>query len=347
MPVASKKCVLCPEYFTPLTSASEFCPTCQIKNIIRNTPVDQINNLEKGPDGFLSSRVRDGIVQYGSAEQLKELQRLIKDAEQKGTLKIGAIVKAPEQKIPQKTKSVMKPVDKSRAKEFILKKIGYYQTLPPAELTVDIGKEIMWDFMRRIIYSENPNAEIIMDDDLKEMLPRFVKWLLGDYTGKYSPRKSLYIYGDLGTGKSTVAMAAFYMMQYFKVQHKWAARSFEFKSMDEVWMKLYTDKNFDAIKGMEAGNWCIDEIRVEHMELNSWGTKINVVNDLLAVRHLRWRMGQTTIITSNIDPELLEEELKDSRLYQRMLLEYEFIELNGDNKRAAEEKRRKLQIIEE
>jgi DNA replication protein DnaC len=339
--IEKQACSICSNGFNPKDEKDTVCIDCKIQKTILDNP--NIESLMHKDQQYPTQRQREMILKFGTADQIRQLQEMTEK-------ELAAIKETPGARFLQQIKAKdeaeknapEKTVSKAKARAWITNRLTSMEGGRPKEINYESVKEIFWEFFKRIVASENPEArEVIMDNDLKEVMPRFVKWLIGDYDPTdqkaFDPRKSLYIHGDLGTGKSTLALAGHYLMEYLATIHNWSTRRFKFRSMDEIYMKMYVEKDMKGLRGLDQGNYCLDEIRVEHMDYKSFGTDINIVNDLLAVRYIRWRQGEVTLLTTNIPPETLGEELNDERLHQRMRQQYTFVELNGSNKREAHE----------
>ena len=276
--------------------------------------------------------IQDQIRKFGTPEQIADLDWLL-EAHNKATGNVyDDKTKEYFRKVLQEKKAVPQDV-KIQAMDFLANKIAGKNTRPD-QITFEIAKSILWSYYKELIYAETGIEKPKVDEVTANFLKNFCKWMIGDHTGEWDIRKSLYIWGNLGVGKSTAVLAGHYLMAYFKASHKWSQRSFKFISMDEIFLETYTTQSLEKIGALAKDSYCLDELRERHLSYKHYGNEFLIISDILTARHNIWKQqGLNTIITSNISPKRLKEVLNDDRLYDRMKQQFITVELTGENKR--------------
>lgn len=204
----------------------------------------------------------------------------------------------------------------------------------PEIVTYENARKLYWAFYREIIRIESGINTPTVDGNMAKFMKNYVHWLIGSPAGEYDPNKSLYIWGDLGVGKSTMAMAGHYLMAYYRHRFQWDIRYFKAISMDELFLNTYTTQSLEGIGKLSSDAWLLDELCEQHVKYKHYGQEFYILVDVLRARHNLWkREGLNTIITANIQPKNLQEVFADERLYARLGQQYETILIEGDNKR--------------
>ena len=197
--------------------------------------------------------------------------------------------------------------------------------------------DLFWFYYKLIIKRETGKeikAENLEQSQI-DFIKKYLNWLLGDQVeGGFDVKRSLYIYGSLGVGKTTIALAGHYAMQKMKAEFYQTQMDYEFVSMDELFLDTYTTDSLSKIGMLARGFWCLDELKERHLKYKHYGNDFYILADILTARHNLWKRGGTqTIITSNIDPKELEPTLSDDRLFDRIIQQYQSVRLEGTNKR--------------
>lgn len=207
------------------------------------------------------------------------------------------------------------------------KKIAHY----------DYMASLFWSYYKLIVKRET--GKDIKPSDVEPsqigFIKKYIHWLLGEEVENgFDVRKSIYIWGDLGIGKTTIALAGHYTMQKMKAEFYQIQMDYEFVSMDELFLETYTTDSLLKIGMLARGFWCMDELKERHLKYKHYGNDFYILSDILTARHNLWKRGGVqTIITSNINPKELEPTLSDDRLFDRIMQQYQSMKLEGTNKR--------------
>lgn len=223
-------------------------------------------------------------------------------------------------------------------KDFINHRMKRTTTDIPQEITYENVKSLMWKAYRHVIYNQT-KIEVKsgdVDEYSRAILKNITHWIIGSENGDWDPTKSLYIYGGLGVGKSSVVEAIHFVYGFLRAQFSWSSRYMDFQSMEALFLESLSADSMKAISRFCCGGWILDDIKPEMYLVNHYGNEIQLINRILHSRHEIWRTsGWQTIITSNTPWESLihPDHLNDKRLMDRIKQQYIPVEYKGTNKR--------------
>lgn len=148
-----------------------------------------------------------------------------------------------------------------------------------------------------------------------------------------NPRQSLYFVGDVGVGKSTLAVAAHYASA--QLHHKYGTElKLGLISLDELVMDIYSSSDMARVAEACKGHMVLDELRLKHVGYQHYGNKVSLLADIFLNRHHGWKQrGEQTIITTNVPPAILMAEMDDDRINDRLIQQYAMIEIKGHSYR--------------
>lgn len=120
----------------------------------------------------------------------------------------------------------------------------------------------------------------------------------------YDYKKGLFVYGPIGTGKSTLLKGLQKYMNTVKDRYgnKDYRIGFFWKSASELANSYAGDGQEKLLQWCDECNLLIDELGREPRPAKHYGTELNVIQFLLQMRYDR-RKYNITHLTSNIDPE--------------------------------------------
>ena len=272
-----------------------------------------------------SQRHIDRIRSMGTPKQNADLDELLEIYNKQNPPKKIQYNTAVAPQVDELTKSMQYLDKRQQARDY-----------KPEGITFDNVKHIFWQYFKQIVKRETGKEIQYSDLDQYtiEVIKNYIHWLIGSKGGKLDPKKSIYLYGPLGVGKSTIAETGYLVLMYLKYRTDWGNRCYKFISMDELFLETYTEQSLDKIGKVAKGSWCLDELREKHLTYKHYGNEFYILSDILTARHNLWkRNGTNTIITSNIPPGRLNTVLDDERLMDRIKQQYEIVELLGKNKR--------------
>lgn len=181
--------------------------------------------------------------------------------------------------------------------------------------------------------------EVVYDEFNKPIILNLVKYFIGDPTCEYDLSKGIYLWGDVGRGKSEL----FPCFQLFVnvIEEKlgnagvqFTSRKFKIEACKSIVLQIATDKNVESLKRFYNGIWCLDDIGAED-NYKLFGNDLNVILDIVVERHKHLqRSGLITHATSNMPPK--EERLiarYDMRFESRCNEMFNYVFLGGKDKR--------------
>jgi DNA replication protein DnaC len=240
---------------------------------------------------------------------------------------------------PEKEETKVETIGK--AINYIWQSINKNKIGAPEEVNYTLVRRVFWDALKIKIASERGLNKIDalgltpdISGNLPTVLPNLINWLIQSKNGDYPINKGLWIWGDLGTGKTTIIQTAAHTMAFFWHRYGWEQGRFKVVSMDEKILELYSENKTDWIKKMATGFIAIDELREDHLTFKLYGNNIPLIANILTARYNLWqREGTRTIVTTNISPARLATVLNDPRAYDRVKQMFHTVEIQGKNKR--------------
>lgn len=279
---------------------------------------------------------------YGSPDAVADSWQRITDRSQHRSFKVEPIPPAYADRL-FRPETARKNVNAGAALDDFLGERFKAPPPVPEAVTYEVAKSVYWNCYREIVIRETkaeprrPNKENPTAQDEKEMrfFQAITRWFIG-LPGELDPNLSLYLWADLGVGKSTAAEAGALMMDYFTRFYSYTDRRFNgILSLDEAFLALKTKQDLSAFDKVSRGAWVLDELSERHIEYRHYGNNLNIAGDLLTARHNLWkRAGTHTVITTNIPPTFLQKVLQSERLLARMNQQYNFVKMPGSDKRA-------------
>lgn len=120
-------------------------------------------------------------------------------------------------------------------------------------------------------------ADFVVDKDNQMIVADVFNWCIRNTNGNLNPRKGLWIYGNIGTGKSTLMKAIIKFADYY-----WLRDSGE--RIKPRWINVptfcgqYATDGFSVFDSIPMG---LDELGTEIAPTNHVGNKLNVVAHLV------------------------------------------------------------------
>lgn len=163
-----------------------------------------------------------------------------------------------------------------------------------------------------------------------------------DSDGRYDPNKGLFLWGDIGVGKTTIlkVVREFCRTTGVRPGNRLCSGSniempysFAIKSVHEI-LEDYQSKAESLGEYADNPQLAIDDIGAEAREVNRFGTVKNVIDELIHRRYARFCNDRrfTTHITANIEPQTIKSHYSE-RAYDRCKEMFNFIEIRGNSYR--------------
>lgn len=140
-----------------------------------------------------------------------------------------------------------------------------------------------------------------VDDDNRQAIDQIAAWLARDPAGKLNPDKSLWLMGDIGTGKTTLAQAAVsYAQRHWHHRYEPTEPLMTRVATAAEYCDLYAtvgDAEFTRILSLDL--ILVDDLGVEPASTAAYGNKCCVGEKILLTRcGQRWE--KATIVTTNL-----------------------------------------------
>jgi len=222
------------------------------------------------------------------------------------------------------------PIQKTRAKATAKKQLMDYEK----------AKRLFWtnylkDSFVNIDHPERSKAFVI-DENNKNILEPLIKYFIQDPSGPLDLNKGICIFGGVGTGKSNLMQRMSEFLEDYELE-----TAFKFVSMRNI-NKEVDQFGLAALDKYMVEDICFDDIAVRQTVINSHGTKIMPVDELIDGRNRRFKkkVSRPTHFTSNLDfnPSEKDEMEKllasyDRRSIDRMQEMCNFLYLGGLSRR--------------
>lgn len=178
-------------------------------------------------------------------------------------------------------------------------------------------------------------------ENMKPLLNDLVRWCLM-LDGKYDPEKGLWLWGNIGTGKSTMLEI---IREYCNLVRPPVAYRYSDnirKMRTEKWKYGFRIVNTSYVAGMFAKEGypgieeyitsvrqAFDEVGRECIPTGFFGNMENVFQYILQRRY-DLRRGDFTHVTSNLSPDQIGKVYGD-HIYDRCFEMFNFVEMSGDS----------------
>lgn len=177
-------------------------------------------------------------------------------------------------------------------------------------------------------------------DEMKPLLNDIVRWCLM-LDGKHDPEKGLWLWGNIGTGKSTMLEIVKAYCKQVRPPSAYRLSDYPRKMRTEKWEYGFRISNASYIAGMFAKNGypgieeyitsvrqAFDEVGRECIPTGYFGNMENVFQYILRRRY-DIRRGDFTHVTSNLSPDQIGEVYGDD-IYDRCFEMFNFVEMPSE-----------------
>lgn len=180
---------------------------------------------------------------------------------------------------------------------------------------------------------------VVYDEHNKPIILNMVKYFIGDPSCEWDLNKGIWLWGDVGRGKSELFPCLQLMVNVIEEKLTnagvpFTSRKFKIESCKSIVLQIAADKSIENLKRFYNGIWCLDDIGAED-NYRLFGNDLNVILDVIVERHKHLQQtGLITHATSNLPPK--EERLiarYDERFESRCNEMFNFVFLGGKDKR--------------
>lgn len=201
----------------------------------------------------------------------------------------------------------------------------------PDKITYEVARKVFDLIFATMVYNKNQIVVDGVQPSQDKFVKEFIKYLIYDKSG-IPLNQSLCVIGKVGIGKSTIVKAGIEMLKYFNSVAKWGD-SYNIFEMPKLQSLCKTRQKLIIIEELFSKNALIDDVRPEDFKFNFYGNEISIPDIFEAPRFIGWEnKGTRTIITTNMnEDEFIGSFNKFNQT--RILQEYFFTEISGENKR--------------
>lgn len=172
-------------------------------------------------------------------------------------------------------------------------------------------------------------------DDHRAVINDIFNWCI-KAKGNLDINKGLWLYGNIGTGKSTMLaivkkFCKMYRGQYYNLEHKsYMAYTYRITNVKDV-CSAYQSDGYNGIDTFTNGQCqAFDEVGSESIPTGNFGTVENVMQYIFQRRYDHYKSADTYIThaTSNLSPEQIIERYGE-RIYDRCREMFNFVPMLG------------------
>ena len=190
-------------------------------------------------------------------------------------------------------------------------------------------KEIDTEIFKRIVYSVCP--EFVVDAHNRDVMNDLF-FYVNDMPGNLDPKKGILLWGNVGTGKSTIIKIIGEELRYRNQGYKtvncsYLATQFSAIGLDALNQSTYNEGSM----GARPVNRAFDELGREPIPAKHYGNELNVMQYIFQCRY-ELRSVVRTFATTNIAPVSLAKIYGDY-IFDRINEMFNIVELNGASRR--------------
>lgn len=168
-------------------------------------------------------------------------------------------------------------------------------------------------------------------DELKAAYNDILHWAVMDYTGNLDPDKGLLLWGDIGTGKSTMLRIIREFCGMVRPPVDGHRYSFRITNVIDVCADYADESSGGGYRGIrqyiESPRQAFDELGSETVPTGRYGNFENVMQYIFQSRYDN-RHHQFTHATTNLTVDQIRD-VYDERIYDRFKEMFNFVALRG------------------
>lgn len=201
-------------------------------------------------------------------------------------------------------------------------------------------------FKANELMMKRENRKFEIDQNNKHALNFFISYFFNHQKIKEMKgftRKGIYIYGNIGTGKSFFFEILESLYQDLESKNNKTLDSIRIKTINTIELVDQFRSQLSRLGQLASNDQTLYQKHTKgsiHFEdlgaeikINHFGNQIEVMSDILQLRYSRlYKTKCKTFITSNLTPEQVRKRYGE-RVYDRMFQLFNFLELKGESRR--------------
>ena len=160
------------------------------------------------------------------------------------------------------------------------------------------------------IKRDDPSFNVKLNEQQIETIRGLVAYFSGNKS-QFDLKKGLYIYGNVGSGKSMLMKCLFEFA--YLTDYEFSLTNFQIEMS-----QIKEDVNRPYLHTLVSNNRCFDEVGFGTSKVQRYTNKVDVFEEVMYARHIRFdKYRQKTFVVSNLPPSLFAEDL-DPRMADRI-----------------------------
>lgn len=172
----------------------------------------------------------------------------------------------------------------------------------------------------------------VVRDDQRMILNDIVHWALKDYHGNLDPDRGLLLWGDIGTGKSTLLRVVRQFCNEVHPPRDGMRYWFRMTNVIDICAEFSDESRDGGYYALQtyitSSRQAFDELGSETIPTGRWGNFENVMQYVLQRRY-DLRDNQFTHATTNLSLQQLSQ-VYSPRIYDRCKEMFNFVEIRGN-----------------
>lgn len=179
----------------------------------------------------------------------------------------------------------------------------YTERLNKTSLIEPLTSEQLFDKIKKTPW-------LVLDEHNEQIISDMCLYFTGDQRSPYDPKKGLFLYGPVGTGKTTI-ISLFRLNQVCSfpvVACRQISYDFQRHGHEAVGKYKFSGKFPEAkqLYGQEETGYCFDDLGTE-IDKKHFGNESNVMAEIILDRYDNKELKGKTHVTSNLNSTMIEE----------------------------------------
>lgn len=201
-------------------------------------------------------------------------------------------------------------------------------------MTYNDAKYLFFEFWKTYLPE---TQEFYLHPENKASVQNILKWAIGDPESEIDLTKSIWLWGEVGSGKSVFACALRDFFDYLSdanTKPYFGGKKWDFADMNSLFVTAKFDPSAFKVLNTPYG-LILDELKEQHFSIKSFGQEQKIVGDLISARYSAWKKSNVrTFITTNLTPDFNEKlPILDDRELDRMVEMFTSIQWHGSSLR--------------